>query len=220
MSAPADSGRRLLRALPALYAAEDGQGELAHLLGAFEAMLFDGSVDRAHQGADGALPGIERSLFGIADIFLPAEPAQPVFTSKVNERLVRWLATLVGFQPQRLFDPTRLRRIISGLVSKYGQRGTAGYLSDLLQTCFESQLAAVHIDDRPPGGFVLNRAVVGRSTWLRAPPSFHFIVRLSPAPGTVPSARLERDIRAVIDFAKPAHTHYDLEWPPVAMPLL
>ena len=49
----AEPGARMLESLPSLFAASDASGDLARLLGVFEALFFD-------SGGEAGLAGIER----------------------------------------------------------------------------------------------------------------------------------------------------------------
>lgn len=204
-------GERLLASLPPLFQERDATGDLAALLGAFQSLFFDGSGEAA--GA--TLPGIERSLQAIPTLFAPLGTANSADAS-TPEPFVRWLAEWLAFTPQALFSTAELRRIITGIVPLYGLRGTRDYLVRLLQLCFEA-IAEVHVDDRPRVGFTIGASLLGSDTRLAEGRAFFFrVVVVMKVAG---SARLEHDIgksferrlRAVIDFAKPAHTVYELQ---------
>lgn len=191
-----EPGDRMLQALPALYAAADARRhELRQLLAVFEALFFDAA------GA-GELVGVEARVDALPSLFVPAE-APAAF--------VQWMAAWLGFTPHAHFDEACLRRIVPGLVNLYSRRGTRGYLVDLLHLCFD-EVETVDIDDRPPAGFVVGRARVGTGTRLERASPFRFAVQARPRSGQAPTAALERRLRAVIDFAKPAHTRYEFSW--------
>ncbi|MGM9489713.1 hypothetical protein [Ideonella sp. YS5] len=199
-----DPGRRLLEALPAVYAMSDRDGELGRLLGSFEALLF-----KAEEGSQ--LPGIEQKLQSIPELLDPL--AMP-------DRFVGWLAAWLGFTPHALFDAPVLRGIIPELVHLHGSRGTRHHLERLLALCF-GKAASFAIDDRPSAGLLVGSARMGISSRLSLPVPFRFTVRASLPGGGMPRGEsLEGRIRAVIDYAKPAHTRYELAWadPPAPPP--
>lgn len=191
-----EPGDRLLGALPALYGAADAHGHsLRRLLAVFERLLFDAE-------GEPALVGAEQLVAALPALFSPAEAPAP---------FVQWMAAWLGFAPRTHFDDAALRRILPALVELYGRRGTAACLIELLRLCFD-ELADVEVDDRPPTGFVIGRARVAIDTRLGRSSPFRFTVRATAAAGHTTSPALERRLRAVIDFAKPAHTRYDFSW--------
>ena len=216
-------GDRMLAGLPAVFEASDVSGDLARLLGVFEALFFGDSHlaggDASGSGASGSrLPGIERSLRAIPALFAPLGNdayADPEADRRTPDHFLHWLATWLAFTPHALFSPTALRRIVAGIVPLYGLRGTRDYLLRLLALCFD-EVREVHIDDRPRVGFTIGSSVLGSDTRLAEGRAFWFkvIVDLDHAAHARSAqddgAALERRLRAVIDFAKPAHTAYEL----------
>lgn len=205
----AEPGDRLFAALPAVYREGDASGDLGRLLGVLEALFFTGS-----RVEDAALPGIERQLPALPALFSPAEGDECEGARwSTPEGFLHWLAAWLAFTPHALFDAEALRRISAGIVPLYGLRGTRDYLLRLLHLCFGPELAAVHLDDRPRVGFTIGRSMVGQDTRLARSRPFWFKVEVE-LPDDAEPARLEHRLRAVIDFAKPAHTAYELQWRP------
>ena len=134
---------------------------------------------------------------------------------RTPERFLPWLASWLAFTPRHLFEPWRLRRVVAGIVPLYGRRGTRAYLEALLALCFE-EIAAVTIDERGGAGLRVGTSRLGVDSLLAEEQPFRFAVEVALRPGRdgtpagTPPARLERQVRAVIDFAKPAHTVCDL----------
>jgi hypothetical protein len=208
-------GQRLLALLPAIYAQADrvssgGSADLQRLLAAFETVLFG-------PHADDRAPGFEQRIALLPALLAPgaghaAAPIEPA----VRAAFAHWLAARwVGFTPHAHFDPATLERIVAGIVPMYGRRGTAGFLVGLLHLAFD-EIAHVHVHERAGGGLRLGEAIVGASTRLVRPRDFCFAVRIAlhPRPAdrdASPLAALAARVRAVVDFAKPAHTRYDLE---------
>ncbi len=207
---------RMFASLPDVYRASDESGDLARLLGVFEALFF------GHAGEPPAgLPGIERRLPAIPALFAPlGSPADR--SARTPEPFLNWLASWLAFTPHALFAPAALRRVVAGIVPLYGLRGTRDYLVRLVALCFD-EVRTVDVDDRPRVGFTVGSSRLGSDSRLAQGRAFWFkvVVELhAAAPSTAGDDRfdsLERRLRAVIDFAKPAHTVYDLVLKPAAM---
>lgn len=205
-------GERMLANLPSIYRADESGdaslgGDLARLLGVFEALFFGDDAATSRTG----LIGIERSVQALPTLFAPlGTTADP--HARTPEPLLHWLASWLAFTPHALFAPDRLRRIIAGIVPLYGLRGTRDYMVQLIGLCFE-EVRGVLIDERPSAGLTIGTAVIGSGTYLLRGRAFWFevIVELDhAAAGRDMAAAFEHKLRAVIDFAKPAHTAYEL----------
>jgi hypothetical protein len=207
----AEPGDRLFAGLPAVFRSRDGSAHLARLLGVFESLLFE-----APHESDADLPGIESRLPLIPALFAPQGSTCKGTLTQTPDGFLHWLAAALAFTPHALFAPAALRRITAGIVPLYGLRGTRDYLLKLLALCFEGEVAEVHVDDRPRVGFTIGESVIGLDTRLARYRPFWFkvVVELhEQAPRQERSASggsLERRLRTVIDFAKPAHTVYEL----------
>jgi phage tail-like protein len=138
--------------------------------------------------------------------------------ARTPDRFLHWLATWLSFTPHALFPPETLRRIIGGIVPMYGFRGTRDYLVRLLELCLGDMAAHIHVDDRPSVGFTIGGSTVGVDTRLAVSRPFCFKVfiegheRPAEQVSSHEAEALQNRVRAVIDFAKPAHTIYELEW--------
>jgi len=214
---PDEKPRRLLDSLPAVYRAADQSGELERLLGVFEAILL-GQNDRNR-------PGIEEEIDGLARHFAPLPNESGAPHTMCPDRFLPWLAGWVAFTPHALFAPAQLRRIIAGIVPLYGRRGTRGYLERLLRLCFD-EIVSVDIVDAAGPGLRLGRARVGQDSVLARDSPFWFRVVLELRAGMQPMSprrpgcdpALDERVRAMIDFAKPAHTAYELTFRTGAAP--
>lgn len=191
---------RLIDHLPAIYR---GSEDLRALLSVFDELLFTG-----HRDAPAQVPGIERELRRLPALFAPlgvggdASPRTPA-------RFLPWLAGWLAFTPHQLFQPEQLRRIVAGIVPLHGRRGTRVYMEQLLELCFD-EVAQVRVDERGFSGLCLGRSRIGVDTWLAEEQPFRFSVDVRLRAGAPAAERLEPRLRAVIEFAKPAHTIYDL----------
>jgi phage tail-like protein len=201
---------RMLDSLPAIYRASDSTGHLRQLLAVFEEVLF-------YSNDTQELPGIEQQIDATPSFFSPLgdENTRQLSYIETPDRFLPWLATWVAFTPHALFKPGRLRTIISGIAPLYGKRGTRVYLEQLLKLCFE-EISEVEIDDEPVEGFLVGRAKVGIDTLFGDERPFWFRVDItvnrqnSGSEATESNDEFERCVRAIIDFAKPGHTAYEL----------
>jgi phage tail-like protein len=209
---------RLLDSLPAIYRARDSTGHLQRLLGVLEEVLFHND--------DPGMPGIEQQIEAIPGLFSPLGImpgygiAEQSGATRAPDRFLPWLATWVAFTPHALFSPEQLRVIISGIAPLYSKRGTRDYLEQLLKLCFP-EIHGVEIDDNPIPGFIIGQAKVGEDTLFGDERPFWFRVAIDVRgldTGSAATAHahefnkheFERRVRAIIDFAKPAHTDYEL----------
>lgn len=203
-----ERGERMLDSLPAIYRTEAYSGPLQRLLGAFEAVLFDGTENS---------PGIEQQIEAIPALFSPQgdDYTEPLYLRNTPQRFLPWLATWVAFTPYALFAPEQLRNIISGIAPLYSIRGTRTYLEKLLKLCFP-EIRKVEINESPVNGFVIGEAKIGEDTLFGRERPFWFRVAIDaqsqgPRPEAAePPSKFERRVRVIIDFAKPAHTAYEL----------
>jgi phage tail-like protein len=210
MAEPAD---RMFDSLPAVFRNRDEEtGDLARLLDVLGALFFTGST------TDGLI-GLEQYLAEIPALFSPIGTAQDQSQIwRTPDRFLHWLATWLSFTPHALFPPESLRRIVGGIVPMYGLRGTRDYLVRLLKLCFGDEMAQIDVDDRPSAGFTVGESTLGVDTRLAVSRPFCFKVVIEPREvhaepiASHEAAALQHRLRAVIDFAKPAHTTYELEW--------
>lgn len=204
-----EAGMRLLDNLPAIYRASDSADNLRRLLSVFEEILF-------HSGGQEP-PGIEEQIEAIPGFFSPNGGEVPGWlrVEQAPDRFLPWLATWVAFTPHALFTPQHLRAIISSIAPLYGRRGTRAYLEQLLGICFP-EISKVTIDDEAVLGLVVGQARVGEDTLLGGERPFWFRIvieakehEFQPENGESGEG-FEQRVREIIDFAKPAHTTYDL----------
>lgn len=200
---------RMFALLPEVFRTRDQHGELERLLTALEAFFFTGHPDHGH-----GVTGLEPYIDAIPDLFAPLGVGREGSSGRTPDAFLHWLAAWLSFTPHRLFAPDALRRIIAGIVPLYSFRGTRQYLERLLELCFGDEVALTQVDDRPQVGFTVGESRIGIDTRLAVtrPFCFKVIVSVHDTPTEHVLEALQYRLRAVIDFAKPAHTAYDLEW--------
>jgi len=201
-----EPAERMFSSLPAVFRSRDATGDLKRLLDVLAAFFLTG---------DHFWPGLEQRLDDIPALFSPmAAPHDEFRIGPTPDRFLPWLAAWLSFTPYSLFAPEALRRILTGIVPLYKLRGTRHYLVQLLELCFGDELARIHVDDRPSVGFTIGQSDLGVDTRLAVSRPFFFKVvveRPTQAMGADVAEALQHRLRAVIDFAKPAHTIYELE---------
>jgi phage tail-like protein len=209
----ADVADRMFAHLPRVFRNRDETGDLARLLGVLQGVLFTGSTMGGRQ-----LPGLEQYIEEIPTLFAPLGAQQDGDkVSRTPDRFLHWLAAWLSFTPHPLFPAESLRRIAAGIVPLYGLRGTKEYLVRLLELCFGQEVAHIHVDDRPRAGFTVGESQLGVDTRLAVSRPFCFKVAIERRDiGSDPTSLHEsevliRRVRSVIEFAKPAHTAYELE---------
>jgi phage tail-like protein len=201
---------RLLDHLPAIYRQPDAGDDLRRLLQVFEEFFFVG-----HHEAQQEVPGIERGVQSLPALFAPlglneGEQGAHREHQRTPQRFVPWLATWLAFAPQQLFEPERLRHIVAGIVPLYGRRGTRGYMEELIKLCFD-EVSAVRIDEQERVGLRVGHSTLGIDSLLAEDRPFWFSVDIHLRHDAAVGPRLEQRLRAVVDFAKPAHTAYELK---------
>ena len=202
-----ERGDRLLHSLPTIYRAADQSGQLRALLAAFEEILLESGDPKA--------PGIAQQIDAMPALLAPLGlDAEGHAHARTPDRFLTWLAQWVVFEPYRLFSADRLRTIIAGIVPLYGRRGTRQYLKALVRLCFDG-VDEIRIDENPVHGFTIGLARLGEDSILVREAPFRFrievVIREEASDAThEPWQALEQRVRAVVDFAKPAHTAYEL----------
>jgi phage tail-like protein len=202
-----DPADRLFDLLPAMFRQQDSTDELKHLLHALGTYFLAGNPDNTGRA------GLEQYVERIPALFAPlGEPHDGTSNDRTPEQFLHWLAAWLSFSPHALFSHERLRHITAGIVPLYGFRGTKEYLQRLLELCFGDELASFNVDDRPRVGFTIGDSTVGIDTRLAIGRPFAFKVVVETRSASDGVDALRQRLRAVIDFAKPAHTVYELEW--------
>jgi phage tail-like protein len=187
--------RRLIDYLPAICRRSP---DLAGFLGAFDAVLFG---PEPGEEAEGTPWSLERLVGGIPSLFDPEE---------TREEFLPWLAQWAAVSAFETVPQARRREVIRRMIPLYGIRGTGAYVEQVLRL-YTGVHSEVEEEDLP-GMRVGLASTVGQDTRL-GPDPFRFHVRLDLA--SVPGAKerlseLMELSGAVVNLAKPAHTHFRL----------
>jgi phage tail-like protein len=209
-----NSNGKLLNYLPAIY--HDWE-DLRQLLAVFEKILYgeDGQDQREiepRQSLDKLIPVVD-SIATISSLF-DADETPPDF--------LPWLSQWVALTHLEGLSEKRQRKLIAEIVPLYAFRGTKIYLEKMLEF-FIPENTTISIEDQQLGGFAIGtigKSEVGINTRLEHDRPFWFRVEIVPSDladepdkkcGEI--AKYEKQIRRVIDLAKPAYTMYELVWP-------
>lgn len=196
----------LLGHLPAIYHTSD---DLREVLAIFEELLLgsSGKTQGSRSHPSGKHAALADQIATIASLFDPHE---------TPKEFLQWLAKWVALTHFSGLPMDRQRRLLATIVPLYGMRGTRHYLENILQY-YLPEGTVIEIDDLGSTGFQVGDTAVGIDTRLGGDTPFWFKVRIlmsdNPAQWEEEGAkeRKKRQIRRVIDLAKPAHTMYELE---------
>jgi phage tail-like protein len=199
---------RLLGYLPAIY--HDSE-DLREFLAVFEKVLFG-----SYQGENNQ-EGSKEFLSENSPIADRITMIASLFDAhETPEEFLPWLGRWVALFHLEDLKEHHKRQILSEIVPLYAIRGTKGYLERLLKF-FIPNNATAKIEDQDIQGFIVGTVKIGINSWLDYERPFWFQVTIqSPEiddmnPESYKS-RWEKQIRQVIDLAKPAHTLYELDW--------
>ncbi len=159
-------------------------------------------------GGEQEIIGIEEILENIHDYFDPLFTPGP---SAAEPDFVSYLADWVGLTLRQNWPEDKKRRLIAEIVPLYKKRGTREGLTHILQIFVGEH---VIIED------VLPEIQVGINSWILKgglrlggyKPHF-FVVNIMIESFNLDFLRnIEKNIRAIIDLEKPAHTYYALSY--------
>ena len=124
------------------------------------------------------------------------------------------LILVTGGAEVRTYATAMQAILLMGIVPLYARRGTPAYLKALLRLCFE-EIADIDLQEHLGGGLRVGQARIGTTTQLGAVRPFTFGLGITLRPRAegwheAALAPLGASLRAVIDFAKPAHTCCEL----------
>jgi phage tail-like protein len=210
-----DKPGRLLSQLPWVYHAS---AEMRTLLGAFEDLLFGPCADEA--GKKPPEPGLEQKIASIPRLFAPASTptVSGAAAQEAPAEFLPWLSQWVALSQYHGLSESQRRALICNSIPLYAERGTKGYLEQMLQY-FVPQEVTITINDQEQPSMTVGISKVGVDSLLGGDRPYWFSVKLDwPLSSTKPEAaastkkRYAAAIRSVINLAKPAHTMYRLEW--------
>jgi phage tail-like protein len=178
--------------LPGIYRETDFIGRFLKI---FEKILtgIDDGVVFGHQG-------IEQLLDNIGDYF-DAESAPSEF--------LEWLAGWVALEMPGDWPEEVKRNLIPEIVQLYKKRGTLEGLEAFLKIYAGP---GVIIDEWLHPFQIGVTSTIDQSTALDGgPPDYFKVTVVLPEPNVDLKIKKEKEVRAIIDREKPAHTYYDLE---------
>jgi phage tail-like protein len=202
---------KLINYLPAIY---HDKKHLSHLLAVFEKILYEADEPdqlpkKPRRFLDDPIPIVD-SIDTIAGLFDAHETPQD---------FLPWLARWVALTHLEGLSEKRQRQLIAEIVPLYAFRGTKSYLEKILEF-FTPENTAITIEDQQIEGFVIGKVEVGKNSRLAHDRPFWFRVEVIPSGFAddpdkkgAEIAKYEKQIRRVIDLAKPAYTMYELVWP-------
>jgi len=196
----------LLENLPAIYHSVENSA-LHELLSLFEAVWFAGGDDERL--------GLEGKIAQIPALFKPAAGNESG-AGTTPQRFLAWLSEWVALSDRSGLSDEQLRQLIANIVPLYAKRGTKEYLERMLHF-YLREASSVAVYDQEIPGMTVGRSAVGSDSRLGSDRPFFFKVVIKLVlPEDTPVEDIVERARAVIDLAKPAHTHYSLECIPVS----
>jgi phage tail-like protein len=196
----------LLENLPAIYHSLENKS-LHELLSLFEEIWCAAGNEREQ--------GLEGKIAGISALFRPL-PSGGGEAGSTPEGFLAWLSDWVALSERGGLSSDQLRQLIANIVPLYAKRGTKEYLERMLHY-YLREAASVTVYDQDIPGLTVGRSSMGTDSRLGSDRPFFFkvVIKLDLPEDTRLEDSVER-ARAVIDLAKPAHTHYSLDCIPVA----
>ena len=198
---------RLLDYLPAIYHElddPDAPSFLAQFLRAFERILLGGAELRQEDAAEDPSETIEDGLQEeIAALPLLLGPEE------TPEEFLPWLAGWAALSYHPYLSIDRRRRLLANIIPLYRLRGTRKYMEDILRFCVD---AFISVNDAEiPGLQVQSHSTVGIDTYIGGGPPHFFSVKLVAPKLNQHEKEIQVAIaHSIIEFAKPAHTFYEL----------
>ncbi len=206
---PHETKKHLLEYLPAIYQEPEESGApslLGRFLTAFERLLLDfpWSADDTDARGEGIVVDDAPLEKKVSDLHLYFSPKD------TSEEFLPWLASWVALSFQPELNTRRRRRLLARIVPLYRIRGTRKYLQEVLTLCLDA-IPTVN-DAALPAMQIGTHSTVGDDTCLDGgPPHFFHVQLVAPKMNASDVAGQCRLATELIEFAKPAHTDYELE---------
>jgi phage tail-like protein len=187
-----------LEYLPGIYQQDaEKRAFIGRYLKIFEKFLSgidDDSVSKV------SIEGLEQIVARLHEFFDP-ETAPKEFLD--------WLAGWMALVLRDDWEEVKKRRLISRILSLYRVRGTKRGLEEYIRIYLPAVDVKI-IEVVAP--FQIGRAsTIGRDTYLGGgPPHFFMVTIILPEPNLELKTLREKEVRAIIDLERPAHTYYDL----------
>jgi len=208
----------LIHYLPAIF---QENLDLDQFLLAFERILLGGTnLPLDPPDSDIAkYKGLEEAISNLATYFDP---------QATREDFLPWLSSWVALILPNDWSQEERRRIISGVVPSYQQRGTKDGLIGVLLNYSgipesESEdVKSVEVQEFEQPFTVGIQSTVGIDTMVGEGPPHYFVVRIFLPVSELNSDRRKQIVHAIIDQEKPAHTYYNLiiEYPTMRVGIL
>jgi phage tail-like protein len=205
--------KRLVDYLPAIYqepAQPDEPPFLNGFLRAFENVLLGSTTDtdqvsKEPAGENGEredeVQGLKEKIAELHRLFDP---------NRTPEEFLPWLASWTAFTLRADLSVPRRRQLIARMIPLYSIRGTRKYAEQVLKLHLEAM--PVVTDFELPAFQVGSHSMVGDDTCLGGgPPHFFRVFLVAPLLNERELEGQRQMARSVLELAKPAHTHYELE---------
>lgn len=192
----ANKPSRYLEYLPGIYQQDADKGAfLGRFLKIFEKLLT--GIDDAGGGTS---EGLEQVVTRLHTFFDP-ETAPPEF--------LNWLAGWTALVLRDEWEENKKRRLINRIVALYRIRGTKRGLEEYIKIYLPG--VDVQITEVVAPFQIGETSTVGKDTYLGgSPPHFFVVTIILPEPNLELKKIREKEVRAIIDLEKPAHTYYEL----------
>jgi phage tail-like protein len=193
--------------LPSIYQVKgDAPTFLGLFLKAFEKILsgIDDGVNVYINGQ--TVEGIEEILDNIHDKFDP---------EVTDEDFLQWLAGWVALslRKRESWNDSRKRELIAKIVPLYQKRGTKEGLEEYLKIYLGEEAQKVRIIDELSPFQIGVSSRVGVDARIDGLPLYYFIVEISISTTDLQKQReIVDSIKEIIDFEKPAHTCYQINY--------
>ena len=194
-----DSPSGYLKYLPGIYQQDVENGAFfGRYLKIFEKILT--GIDDIAAGADG-LEGMEEVVARLFTFFAP---------DTAPTEFLDWLAGWMALILRGDWEESKKRRLIGRILSLYRIRGTKKGLEEYINIYLPG--VDVEIVEVVAPFQIGVTSTIGKDTYLGGgPPHFFSVTIILPEPDLELKKIREKEVRAIIDLEKPAHTYYELK---------
>lgn len=199
MSTGLDTPSRYLEYLPGVYQQGAEKGAfIGRYLKIFEKLLT--GIDDGVTVEGIKIEGIEQVVARLHEIFDP---------EKAPKAFLDWLASWMALTLREEWEEPKKRLLIGKILSLYRIRGTKKGLEEYIRIYLPG--VDVEITEVVAPFQIGVTSTIGKDTYLGgSPPHFFMVTIILPEPNLELKTIREKEVRAIIDLEKPAHTYYDL----------